>query len=102
MLIRGVPLDTVLERIKAMLAAGTIRRVRQTLVASNLAEGALVAWKVAEDNLNDAFDFMFQKDPFSGHVVVRSMTELYRTAGVPRLRYTPLGMTLFLIFGTLS
>jgi DNA-binding Lrp family transcriptional regulator len=68
----GIPLETVLERIKAMLAAGTIRRVRQTLVASNLAEGALVAWQVPEDRLNAAFDFMFQKDPFSGHVVVRS------------------------------
>jgi DNA-binding Lrp family transcriptional regulator len=68
----GVPLETVLERIKSMLAAGTIRRVRQTLVASNLAEGALVAWKVPEERLNEAFDFMFQRDPFSGHVVVRS------------------------------
>ena len=68
----GLPLETVLERIRGMLAAGTIRRVRQTLVASNLAEGALVAWKVSEDKLNGAFDFMFQKDPFSGHVVVRS------------------------------
>ena len=68
----GVPLDVVLAQIKAMLAAGTIRRVRQTLVASNLAEGALVAWRVPEEKLNDAFDFMFQEDPFSGHVVVRS------------------------------
>jgi hypothetical protein len=68
----GVPLETVLERIRTMLAAGTIRRVRQTLVASNLAEGALVAWTVPEEKLNAAFDFMFQKDPFSGHVVIRS------------------------------
>ncbi len=68
----GLPLETVLDRIKTMLAAGTIRRVRQTLVASNLAEGALVAWTVPEDRLNGAFDFMFKVDPFSGHVVVRS------------------------------
>ena len=68
----GVPIDTVLERLKTMLAAGTIRRIRQTLVASNLAEGALVAWKVPEEKLNDAFDFMVQQDPFSGHVVIRS------------------------------
>ena len=33
----GVPLETVLERIRVMLAAGTIRRVRQTLVATQLA-----------------------------------------------------------------
>jgi hypothetical protein len=46
-----------------MLAAGTIRRVRQTLVASNLAEGALVAWRVPEERLNHAFDFMFPAGP---------------------------------------
>ncbi len=68
----GVPLESVLERIKTMLAAGTIRRVRQTLVATQLAEGALVAWRVPEEKLNSAFDFMFQQDPFSGHVVTRS------------------------------
>jgi len=68
----GVALDTVLSRIRAMLEAGTIRRVRQTLIAPNLADGALVAWRVPEEKLNDAFDFMFQQDPFSGHVVVRS------------------------------
>ena len=68
----GVPLPTVLERIRVMLAAGTIRRVRQTLVATQLADGALVAWKVPEEKLNTAFDFMFQQDPFSGHVVIRS------------------------------
>lgn len=68
----GVPLPEVLERIQAMLKAGTIRRVRQTLLATNLAEGALVAWKVAPDKLDETFEFMFKQDPFSGHVVVRS------------------------------
>jgi len=68
----GLPVETVMERIRAMLEAGTIRRVRQTLVASNLAEGALVAWQVPEEKLNDAFDWMFKNDPFSGHVVTRS------------------------------
>ncbi|HEX6179055.1 MAG TPA: Lrp/AsnC family transcriptional regulator [Thermoanaerobaculia bacterium] len=68
----GVDLDTVLERIKAMLRAGTIRRVRQTLMATNLAEGALVAWQFPADKIDSAFDFMFQQDPFSGHVVIRS------------------------------
>ena len=41
----GVPLETVMERIRAMLVAGNIRRVRQTLLATNLAQGALVAWQ---------------------------------------------------------
>ena len=68
----GVELDTVLERIRAMLENGTIRRVRQTLMATNLAPGALVAWQVPEDKLNAAFDWMFQRDPFSGHVVIRT------------------------------
>ena len=64
--------DVVMARIAAMLRAGTIRRVRQTLLATNLAEGALVAWKVPEDKIDNAFDWMFQRDPFSGHVVLRS------------------------------
>src|SRR5438094_3714452 len=68
----GVDLDVVMARIAAMLRAGTIRRVRQTLLATNLAEGALVAWKVPEDKIDSAFDWMFQRDPFSGHVVLRS------------------------------
>jgi hypothetical protein len=68
----GVELPTVLERIRAMLEGGTIRRVRQTLLATNLAPGALVAWKVPPEKLDAAFDFMFRDDPFSGHVVVRS------------------------------
>jgi DNA-binding Lrp family transcriptional regulator len=68
----GVPIETVLERIRAMLASGTIRRVRQTLMATSLAPGALVAWEVAPERLDAAFDLMFRDDPFSGHVVVRS------------------------------
>ncbi len=68
----GVDLPTVIHRIRAKLEAGTIRRVRQTLVATNLAEGALVAWRVPAERLDAAFDFMFREDPFSGHVVIRS------------------------------
>jgi len=68
----GVEMSVVIERIQAMLRSGTIRRVRQTLLATNLAQGALVAWQVPLDKLDAAFDFMFQKDPFSGHIVIRS------------------------------
>ena len=68
----GVELPVVIERIQAMLKAGTIRRVRQTLLATNLAQGALVAWQVPQNRLDAAFNYMFQEDPFSGHVVTRS------------------------------
>jgi DNA-binding Lrp family transcriptional regulator len=68
----GVELPVVIERIRAMVSAGTIRRVRQTLLATNLAQGALVAWQVPQEKLDAAFDYMFQEDPFSGHVVTRS------------------------------
>lgn len=68
----GVPVDIVIERIVAMLRAGTIRRVRQTLMATNLARGALCAWQVPGDRLDAAFDYLFHDDPFSGHVVIRS------------------------------
>ncbi len=68
----GVELPTVVDRLSAMLRAGTIRRIRQTLMATNLAQGALVAWEVPEEKLQSAFDWMFQQDPSSGHVVIRS------------------------------
>ena len=68
----GVELPIVLDRIRAMLAAGTIRRVRQTLMATNLAPGALVAWRVPAERLDAAFAYMVHDDPFSGHVVIRS------------------------------
>ena len=68
----GIDKGVVLERVRAMLEAGVIRRVRQTLLATNLAKGALVAWEVDQDKLDAAFDYMFQEDPFSGHVVTRS------------------------------
>jgi DNA-binding Lrp family transcriptional regulator len=88
----GVPVETVMSRIAAMLEAGTIRRVRQTLLATNLADGALVAWKVAPERIDAAFDYMSQCDLFSGHVVLRSTDsvtpgseyKLWTTLKVPR------------------
>jgi hypothetical protein len=68
----GVDVPTVIERIRAMLRAGTIRRVRQTLLATNLAQGSLIAWQVPEEKLNAAFEYMWKDDPFSGHIVIRS------------------------------
>ncbi len=68
----GLPVETVIARIVRMLRAGTIRRVRQTLLPTSLAQGALCAWEVAPERLDAAFDFMFRGDPFSGHVVIRT------------------------------
>jgi DNA-binding Lrp family transcriptional regulator len=67
-----VPVETVIERLRAMLEAGVIRRIRQTLMATNLAPGALVAWRVPAERLDEGFDFLSREDPFSGHVVIRS------------------------------
>jgi hypothetical protein len=88
----GVGLSVVIERVQAMLRSGTIRRVRQTLLATNLAQGALVAWQVPAEKLETAFDYMFQRDPFSGHVVIRttdtvtagSKYRLWTTVKVPQ------------------
>src|SRR2546428_7057484 len=66
----GVDVDVVMTRIAAMLRAGTIRRVRQTLVATNLADGALVAWRVPENKIDAAFDWMVHRDSSSGHVAL--------------------------------
>ncbi len=67
-----LPEAIVIERLRAMLSSGVIRRIRQTLMATNLAPGALVAWRVPPDRLDSAFKYMVEKDPFSGHVVIRS------------------------------
>ena len=68
----GLEQGVVIERLQAMLSAGVVRRIRQTLMATNLAPGALVAWRVAADKLDSAFNYLVKDDPFSGHVVIRS------------------------------
>lgn len=68
----GLPVETVLERLRAMLESGVIRRIRQTLMATNLAPGALVAWQIPADRLDEGFEYLSKQDPFSGHVVIRS------------------------------
>ena len=66
---RGRSAFVVIERIRAMLEAGTIRRVRQTLLATNLAQGALIAWKIDDSLIDAAFDFIAKRDPeFTGGV----------------------------------
>jgi DNA-binding Lrp family transcriptional regulator len=85
----GLDVSTVITRIRAMLEAGTIRRVRQTLLATNLAQGALVAWKIDGKRVDDAFNYIAKNDPFSGHVVIRNSEQgatdwqLWTTIKVP-------------------
>jgi DNA-binding Lrp family transcriptional regulator len=79
-----LPESVVVERLRAMLEAGVIRRIRQTLMATNLAPGALVAWRVPAEKLDSAFSYMVNDDPFSGHVVIRS-TDSETTGSVYRL-----------------
>src|SRR3954465_3610602 len=67
-----LPVETVVDRLRAMLESGVVRRIRQTLMATNLAPGALVAWRVPAERLDEAFDYLTKEDPFSGHVVIRS------------------------------
>ncbi len=67
----GVEEAQVMARLLAMLQAGTIRRVRQTLLSTSLADGALIAWRVPEDKLEGAYAWMRDHDPFTGHVVLR-------------------------------
>src|SRR5258706_10036455 len=70
--VADVPVEAVLERLRAMLEAGVVRRIRQTLMATNLASGALVAWRLRTELLDEGFDRLAMDDPFSGHVVIRS------------------------------
>jgi hypothetical protein len=77
----GLGVQTVIERIVAMLQAGTIRRVRQTLLSTSLARGALCAWEVPPEKLDAAFDYMYREDPFSGHVVIRSTDSVSAGSG---------------------
>jgi DNA-binding Lrp family transcriptional regulator len=85
----GFDTVTVIEQISAMLRAGTVRRVRQTLQATNLAQGALVAWLIDDAKLDAAFDWFNKNDPFSGHVVIRNSEDgdtrwrLWTTLKVP-------------------
>lgn len=67
----GVPAEVVLERLRILLGRGVVRRVRQTLLSTSLAEGALVAWRVPESQLDEAWTWLRENDPFTGHVVLR-------------------------------
>ena len=68
----GLSESIVIQRLRGMLQAGTIRRLRQTLLSTSLADGALLAWQVPEHRLESAYAWLKENDPFTGHVVLRS------------------------------
>lgn len=68
----GLDEGTVLERLRTLLAEGKVRRIRQTLLSTGLADGALIAWQVPEERLESAWEWLRLHDPFTGHVVLRS------------------------------
>lgn len=89
----GLAEPEVRERLLAMLRAGTVRRVRQTVLSTDVAEGALMAWKLPEEKLEAAYEWLLGHDPFTGHVVIRRCEEedapgadyrLWTTLKVPR------------------
>lgn len=71
----GLPEETVMERMRAMLHSGAILRLRQTLPSTSLTQGCLIAWRVPEEKIDAAFDWLEQHDPFTGHIVIRRATD---------------------------
>ncbi len=67
----GLDEQLVIQRLRAMLDAGVLRRIRQTLLSTSLAEGALIAWRVPEEQLETAYAWLRDHDPYTGHVVLR-------------------------------
>ena len=68
----GLTEELVMQRLAGMLQNGAVRRIRQTLLSTALADGALVAWQVPQDKLESAWEWLKENDPFTGHVVIRS------------------------------
>lgn len=67
----GVPEAEVVDRLRKLLVSGVVRRIRQTLVTTNLAAGALVAWRLPEGQDDAIFERLRDEDPFTGHLVLR-------------------------------
>ena len=66
-----LPTQEVRERLVSLLRGGIVRAVRQTLPSTSFTRSCLVAWRLPEDTLGSAFDWLVRHDPFSGHVVLR-------------------------------
>ena len=67
----GLTESLVLDRLRTMLAAGTILRLRQVLPTTALTRGCLVAWRIPPAALEAAFDYLRDHSPATGHIVIR-------------------------------
>ena len=67
----GLPEEAVLERLRCMLSSGAILRLRQILPSTALTQGCLIAWRLPEERLDAAFDWLRDHDPATGHIVIR-------------------------------
>ena len=67
----GLDEGTVMERLRCMLSSHTLRYLRQTLPSTALTRGCLIAWRVEESQLTQAFEWLRVHDPFTGHIVIR-------------------------------
>src|SRR5258707_15332420 len=68
--VADVPVEAVLERLRAMLEAGVGRRIRQTLLATNPSSGALGAGRLPTQLLDEGFHPLGLDEPLSGPVRV--------------------------------
>lgn len=68
----GLSTDIVLERLRSMVQTGAVRRIRQTLLTTSLADGALIAWRLPAERETTAREWLRNNDPFTGHIVLRS------------------------------
>lgn len=66
-----LPVREVQRRLRELMRAGIVRGVRQTLLSSALFPGCLVAWRVPSSKLPTAFAHLAERDPATGHVVIR-------------------------------
>ena len=68
----GIDPQTVIGRVQAMMRGGDYSPCPPDAAGDESVRGALVAWLVSPERLQEAFDWMVTNDPFSGHVVIRS------------------------------
>jgi len=67
----GITQEVVIDRLRACLDGGVLRRIHQAPLASSAADGVLCAWQVPAEQVEAAFDFLFSQDPFTSQVIER-------------------------------